>query len=308
MSIITLTGDNTYEIRHALNKQINMHTTERDQLAIERIDATLLPADKVAAVVARLDSPSLFSGHRLVIIRDLSLNPDLSDQMIEILDVPPSITDVIIVDPHLDRRSKLYKALKNKTNFREFKVLKEYELISWIIKTVDERSGKISRSDATFLADRSGLNQERVSQEIDKLLVLSPTITRPLIELLVEPSIDSTMFNLTDAAFAKQKAKALTIYDEQRRLGVQPIQIIGSISWQLHLLALVKSSGEKQSEEIADAAKLNPWSVNKAKQLVRGISQKELIKAVEKLLIIDDRSKSTAFNTDDALKHYLLSL
>lgn len=308
MSIITLTGDNTYEIRHALNKQINMHTTERDQLAIERIDATLLPADKVAAVVARLDSPSLFSGHRLVIVRDLSLNPDLSDQMIEVLDVPPSITDVIIVDPHLDRRSKLYKALKNKTNFREFKVLKEYELISWIIKTVDERSGKISRSDATFLADRSGLNQERVSQEIDKLLVLSPTITRPLIELLVEPSIDSTMFNLTDAAFAKQKVKALTIYDEQRRLGVQPIQIIGSISWQLHLLALVKSSGEKQSGEIADAAKLNPWSVNKAKQLVRGISQKELIKAVEKLLIIDDRSKSTAFNTDDALKHYLLSL
>jgi DNA polymerase-3 subunit delta len=308
MSIVTLTGDNSYEIRRVLNEQINLHTTGRDQLAIERIDATLLPADAVAEVVARLDSPSLFSGHRLVIIRDLSLNPDLSDQVIEILDMPLSFTNVIIVDPHLDRRSKLYKALMNKTDLREFKVLKEPELVSWIMKTVDKRNGKITRSDATFLAERSGLNQEQVSQEINKLLVLNPTITRNWIELLVEPSIDSTIFNLTDAAFTKQKAKVLTIYNEQRRLGNQPIKIIGSISWQLHLLALVKAGGGKQSEEIADTARLKPWSVSKAKQLVRGISQQELINAVEQLLAIDDRSKTVALNTDDALKYYLLSL
>jgi DNA polymerase III delta subunit len=147
--------------------------------------------------------------------------------------------------------------------------------------------------------------------EVDKLLTYCPTISKSSIDNLVEPGIESNTFELAAAVFARNdRAKALRIYQEQRDLRVEPVMIIGSLAWQLHLLALIKTATENSSaEEIAEGSGFSVYAISKAMQLGSSISYRHLVTAIDKLALIDSKSKSVnGYNTDDALRYYLVSV
>ena len=313
MSVVTLSGDNSYLIE----QEIELCTAKYlDQIGnsidgIERIDALNVMPEAAAELVNRLSSPSLFATKKLVIIRDLSKNAELSDRLIDLLEKNDSEQfDLIIVDKNIDGRSRLFKTLKSKSEFKLLSEPDEYTLIKWACDYARDVGGEISSADSKYLIGRVGLNQQRLSSEIDKLITYQPTITKESIDLLVEPLIESTTFDMTDAAFSHKRASALRIYREQRMLMVDPAIIIGSLAWQLHLLMLVKSGGEGvNTDKLATEAGVNPYAVSKAKNLARDISRSELSAAIDKLLQIEIRRKSErGYNSDDALEYYLLSI
>lgn len=312
MSVTTLCGSNSYEIGQELRTRLERFlSVNKDSAGIERIDATSVENDG-AEIIARLESPTLFASQKLVIIRDLSQNPELSEQFIDWLESLGSDqeSEIVIVDPGLDGRSKLYKQLKAKTDFKEYGMLNEAMLRAWVQKAVRSAGGTIGMAEATYLIDYVGLNQQSLASEIEKLLIYDSMISKASIELLVEPNIESTTFQLADAAFARQRAKAIRLYLEQRANKTDAIMVIGALAWQLHLLMLVKSAEQGSSaDQIAKETGLNPWAVSKAKQLAQAISAQDLASAIDKLLLIDIKSKSARnYNIDDALQHYLLSV
>ncbi len=305
MSITTLTGGNSYRIEAEITKRIKAFSDINDANGIERIDAIEAEAETVMSLVM---SVSLFTSKKLVLIRDLSQNTELSERISGLLDSPPETSEIIIIDSGMDRRGKLFKALKAKTELIDCMDLNAAQLVNWIDNYVKQNSGSISRSDAAYLVELSGTDQLRLKQEIDKLLLYDKLIGTASIDLLVEPSIDSTTFNLADAAFSRRKALSLKLYEQQRQLKVEPVVIVGSLAWQLHILALVKTSKGLSTDQIARDAGMNPWAVSKAKQLASRLTLEELSKAIDMLLKIDIRSKQSTYNTDDALANYLLSI
>ncbi len=89
---------------------------------------------------------------------------------------------------------------------------------------------------------------------------------------------------------------------------VEPIQIIAMISWQLNVLAIVKTAGDRSSQAIAKEAKINPYVVTKSQGIARKLSLAQLKTLVKDLLDIDAKSKSTNLDTDEALQHYIVKL
>ena len=139
MSVTTLSGSNSYEISLTLNQRLEqfLNTKGNDSSGIERIDATTLDNESGGEIINRLWSPSLFALNKLVVIRDLSKNSVLSEQFTKWLEgntTDDQTTDIIILDPFLDGRSKLYKTLKTKTDFKEFKPLNSALLPNWVTK------------------------------------------------------------------------------------------------------------------------------------------------------------------------------
>ncbi|MGH7234548.1 MAG: DNA polymerase III subunit delta, partial [Candidatus Saccharimonadales bacterium] len=291
-----------------------LEASGEDESAIERLDAPSIENDKIAEIIARLDSPSLFAPKKLVMIRNLSQNDEFSQKFIDWLELQTKDdqqTEVLIINPNLDGRSKIYKELKAKTDFREYLPLKEPQLSQWVLKQVNEAGGSIETSMANYLVELVGPDQQRLASEIEKLLLYEPKITRSSIDLLVEPGIDSTTFQLADAAFARNDpVKALRLYQEQRKQRIEPVIIIGSLAWQLHLIALVKSAdANSTAEQIANESGFNAWPVSRAMRLSASISHQDLVRAVDKLALIDSKSKSApGYNIDDALQYYLLSI
>ena len=80
------------------------------------------------------------------------------------------------------------------------------------------------------------------------------------------------------------------------------------LAWQLHVLAIIKTAGDRSADQIAKDARLNPFVVRKSQNIARNLTPQELRTKISELLTIDTGSKRTNLDADEALQHYLLTL
>jgi DNA polymerase III delta subunit len=159
-----------------------------------------------------------------------------------------------------------------------------------------------------LLISRIGINQQLLLNELNKLLAYDEHITKDTIVAMTESMPQSTVFELLDAAFSGNAKRAIELYREQRALRVEPQMIVGMLAWQLHILAVVKASGTKSANEIAQSAKLSPYVVQKSQGLVQRLSMPRLSQIVTELLQLDIASKRSSMDADEALELYFLQL
>jgi DNA polymerase-3 subunit delta len=303
--IITLTGLNNFGLQQELRKLMSSFVAEHTDLALERYDGEDNDFNTMSQSVAALPFLTL---RKMVILREPGKQKTFAEKIEEVLKQVSETTDLIIVEPKLDKRLSYYKTLKKQTDFREFGELDTNGLAAWAVQYAKEQGGNLASSDARFLIDRLGANQQLLKQELDKLLAYEPKITKASMELLTDPVPQSTVFELLDAAFAGNTKKAMALYHEQRQLKVEPQAIIAMIAWQLHVLAVVKTASPRSPETIAKEAKLNPFVVRKTMALARGQSLENIKSQVADLLDMDIKSKTVSMDADEALQNYLIKL
>ncbi|HEY1835420.1 MAG TPA: DNA polymerase III subunit delta [Candidatus Saccharimonadales bacterium] len=302
---VTLTGGNSFGLRGELDKLVANFLDEHGDMALERLDGEEATFERMQEA---LQSLPFLASKKMVVLRGPSANKQFAENAERLLTELPETTDVILAEPKLDKRLAYYKFLKKATDFREFVPLDASGLARWLMQAAKDRGGSLSSSEASFLVNRVGANQQLLGNELEKLALYDPKITRANIELLTEATPQSTIFELLEAAFAGNTKRAFKLYEEQRALKVEPQQIIAMLAWQLHILALVKTAGDRTSDQIAREAKLNPYVVRKSAAIARKLSLPELKTLIANLLEIDTRLKREPINADEALQNYLLQL
>lgn len=303
--IVCLTGENSFGLHTELEKLVADFVSKHSDVALERLDGEEATFEQMQEA---LQSLPFLASRKMVVLRTPSANKKFVEHAERLLKELPETTDVILVEPKFDKRSAYYKLLKKMTDFRAFSELDRASLARWLIELARNKGGNLDQADASYLVERVGLGQQGLSNELDKLLLYKPKITRETIELLTEASPQSTIFELLDAAFAGDKNRAMKLYDEQRALKVEPPQIIAMITWQLHILALVKTAGIRSPDEIAREAKLNPFVVRKSSGIARNLTLPQLKRLIADLLKIDISLKREPIDADEALRNFLLTM
>lgn len=303
--IVTLTGPNDFLRKAELKKLVGDFVAEHTDMAVERLDGEEYDAARMRESVSAL--PFLTS-RKLVVLYEPGKQKAFAENIEAILQGAAETTDLIIVEPKLDKRLAYYKTLKKATDFREFGDLDAAGLARWAEDYVKTLGASLSAGDARLLIDRVGPNQQLLRQELDKLAAYDPKITKATVELLTEPTPQSTVFELLDAAFAGNTKRAMALYREQRALKVEPQAIIAMLAWQLHVLALVKTAAKKSVDDIASGARLNPFVVRKSQGLAHGLSLERLKTMIQELLDLDLTLKTVTLDADEALQLYLLKL
>lgn len=303
--IVVLTGSNDFTRAAELRKLTAAFVGEHSDFGMERIEAGDVDFGRLLESVASLP---FLATRRLVILNDPSANKPLSENIEQFMDAVADTTDVIIVERKFDKRLGLYKTLKKRTDFREFNELDERGLSAWLVSEAKAHGGELNHSDANYLVQRVGPNQLLLSNELDKLLTYDSVISRTNIDLLTEPLPQSSVFELLDAAFAGNRKKAVRLYEDQRKQQVEPQAIMGMIAWQMHVLAVVKFNEKEGADQIAKAAKLNPFVVRKTLNLSKNMTRQEVKDLVGKALKLDVRLKSEMIDADDAVQHFLLTI
>jgi len=244
----------------------------------------------------------------MIIFRQPSAQKIVQEALEQLLDSVTDTTDLVIVEPKVDKRTSYYKALQKKTDFREFKELDERQLAQWLVNQAKLDHGNLSSADALYLVRRVGANQLLLANEVQKLLSFQSDITRQTIDELTEPTPQSSVFDLLDAALNGNRQKTVELYHEQRQQKVEPLAIMGMLAWQLHILALVKAAGERSAGAIASEGKVNPYVVSKTQQVARNCSLGQVKRWVQNAARLDVRLKSQPIDADEAVINYLLQL
>ncbi|HSX05800.1 MAG TPA: DNA polymerase III subunit delta [Candidatus Saccharimonadales bacterium] len=303
--ITTLTGENDVLRQAALRQMVDAFVAEHDDMGLERLDGEEVSYEQMLGAVQSLP---FLAPRKLVVLRAPSACKEFTEKFEQFTEEIAETNDVLIVEPKLDRRLGYYKLLKRDTNFQEFAVLDANGLARYLADYAKGQGGTLSAGDARTLVDRVGQNQLTLQHEVDKLLAYDPKITKTSIELLTERTPQSSIFELLDAAFAGNTKRAMELYDEQRALQVEPQQIIAMLVWQLHILAIVKTAGGRDTDAIAREAKINPFTVRKTQGLAQRTSVAQLKKLVTDLRRFDVRLKSEGLSADEVARYYLLSV
>lgn len=288
-----------------LRRLVNGFVKEYTDMGLERFDGEEVEYDRIREA---LESLPFLASKKMVVLRAPSANKEFVEKAEKLLAEVPETTDVIIYEPKLDKRSVYYKYLKKSTEYKEFNDLDEYGLSKWLVDRAKMGEGSISQSDAKYLVERVGSNQQLLDNELQKLLSYEPKISKQSIDLLTEPSPQSTIFQLLDAAFSGNNELMLKIYKEQRASKVEPQQIIAMLAWQLHILAIIKTAGDRSDEQIASEAKINPFVVRKSRNIIKEITLTKLKDLIINLTKLDLNLKTTTIDADDAVQAYLLNI
>lgn len=303
--IIAITGQNSFAMRRRLNEIVNKFIAENGELALERFDAEEAEASTIVEAIQALP---FLSTAKLVVVRNGSANKEFVERVEQTISSIPESTQLIFYELNIDKRTAYFKVLKKQTQFEEFNQLDKNELTRWLVAEAKNQGARLGLSEANFLVERLGTNQEMLYNELSKLAIYNSDISKANIELLTEPTPQSKVFDLLDAAFSGKKARALELYEDQRAQKVEPQVILGMIAWQLQLLTLAKVADGRTSETIAKDTGMNPFPIRKAGTLANKLSDERLRQMVSEALDIDVKGKTTAIDLDEALKTYLITL
>lgn len=288
-----------------LHRLIAGFVSEHTDMALEQLDGEEVEFDRMREA---LQSLPFLSSKKLVVLRKPSANKEFVEAAEPLLTEAPETTDIIIIEPKLDKRLSYYKFLKKQSGFQEYNELDTPQLAKWLVAHAKVEGGELSLSDATYLIDRVGINQQLLGNELVKLLQYNSNITRETIDLLTERTPQSTIFELLDAALAGKTKRAIQLYHEQRAMKVEPQQILALLGWQLHIMALVKTAGERDPAAIAKEAKLNPFVVRKTQGIIRNMTLSQLKELIHEVFTLDIRLKSESIDADEALQNLIITL
>ena len=303
--IVTLAGSNSFALRRRLDELTAEFVKNHGELALERFDAEETEPPTVMDAILAL--PFLAKA-KMVVVRSASKSSELAELIEQNMSSIPQTTNLVLYEPLTDKRTTFYKFLKTRTQFEQYNELDARELTKWLVEEAKKQKAEIDLPNANYLVQRLGPNQELLFNELQKLAIYNPKISRHSIDLLTEETPQSKVFDLLDAAFAGRKQKALALYEDQRAQKVEPQAILAMIAWQLNVLTLVKLAGNRSTSAIAKEAGISSYPVDKAMGLAQRISDERLEQMVEDALEIDYKNKTTTYDLDEALKTYIATL
>lgn len=231
---------------------------------------------------------SLFSEKRLIFIDNILQDESLSETILSHIDETPEDTILVIMVENPDKRKSHYKKLAKTATLKEF--ISENEGI--IFQTLQSRyTSKINSEALKYLITLKWGNIEKCIGEIEKLLILYPTIEKHHVETYITAEYEESIFVFIDALIAKNPKKIFS--DFQTLLNHSNIySLYHSILANLRVflyISFLQSKGKSQ-QEISQI--LNLWNraflINKP----RKANFNEIQILFQELLRIDGNMKS----------------
>lgn len=304
-SLYLFHGPEEYTKEQALTQLTDKLVQEQyKELDYHMIDGTETSAD---SIIAASETLPFMSERRLIVVKDYAGLGSKSSGDEEILKkylerVPESTCLVFYHRGNADKKRMIYKAISKYGEAVEFVRLKAPELTKWTAKTFRSHKKEISKEDLAYFLIQVGDNLEDINNEIGKLTSYagsSQRITREMIDKLVAPSPEYTVFELIDAVSTRQRGRALQLLEVLLDGGQSTFGIISLISRQLKTMLLCKEYMEKgyslgtiQDLLKAKPYKLHPYAVKKAANQSRNFTLEQLRDYFDKCLELDYGVKS----------------
>jgi len=198
----------------------------------------------------------------------------------------------------LDKRLKLYKALDTGAILFESKKLYDNKVPDWIREYLDERNFTINPVAALMLTEFLGNDLNKISNELDKLIITMPAnqkeITADIIEKNIGISKDFNSFELNKALATKDVLKANRIVNYfGANQKTNPISATISTLYYFFskLLAFHYAPNKTDNKAIAAALKINPFFLAEYREAAKKYTPKKSVEIIALLREYDVKSK-----------------
>ena len=256
---------------------------------------------------------------KIIIWQNIDLSKDGVKNYKEILDklgedakdFPPYASFLIFSDTK-PFKGKFYKEIAKNGTIVEIDRLNNNELRSFIGRRFIKNNKKISNAYIdeiinrfSYLSYNSEIDLFEIVNSVDKIISNSndEIIKKEDIDDQLDQVLNLNIFNLTDAIASKNIKEALKTLLLMEKSGEDLFMIYHMLIRQFRILTAVKSLSQANYNDsfTMKASQIGSFELRKAKANIRNYSLDELIDINERLMDMEIRSKSEAFDMKDEL-------
>ena len=242
------------------------------------------------------DTLPFFSDYHLLVLENtgwFKSSTDFADYVPEI----PETAVLIFVETDVDKRSRMYNAVKKSGYICEMNGMSEQELKLWVASLLKRENLKITEATVEFLLEQVGTDMSKLQNELEKLICYTmgrDTITVQDIKAVCSEQLTGKIFAMTEALAQGRKKQALELYYDLIALQEKPLGILYMIQRQFHHLLIVKEMKKNRADKgsIASTIGVPPFAVQKYMSQAERFSLEELKKLLDYSLTLEEDVKS----------------
>lgn len=306
--IYLLYGEEEYLKKQYKERLIKAMIPEGDTMNLSKFHGKGTDLHEVTDIAETLP---FFAERRLIVMENTGVFKNAAPEFAEYLKKIPETTYFIFLDEELDKRSKTYKAVKDKGRVVELKRQDEKTLLRWVMTLAKKEGKSMSESAARYFLGKVGNDMDNIRQELEKLFCycLHHTDIRvDDIEQICTNQIGNHIFDMVDAVAAKEQKKALDYYYDLLALKEPPMRILYLLVRQFRILMEIKEL-EKLGygpKEMASKVGIMPFLMGKYRAQARTFSEKELRTIVEDGVQTEENVKTGKMNDVLSVELYLI--
>lgn len=220
------------------------------------------------------------------------------------LDNPSNNSILILVSmTSPDKRRKIYKLLKEKSNIIEIPILDKKSMTYKCMEILKKDGYLLDYETANYIVENSYLNYDIMLSEIDKIkfLVKKGYVTKRDLYNVVAESLNGNIYTFINLVLNNKLEEAFFSKKDFDTLKIDPIVVFISLAKEVQLLYLVKTHNNLR--EIMNYYHKEDWQMENYIKNANNYSEKELKKIIIKLCDYDYKIKSGKINKD-----YILDL
>lgn len=225
-------------------------------------------AVSVPDIIDLCNTMPFFAKHRLVILENSGLFSSSGAELAEFVKNIPDSVILLMIENEVDKRSKLFKAIKDKGHIEELSSQDASMLKRWIASLLKQESKVISVDAVDYLITNVGVQMELLKNEIDKLISYTSDrneVTKDDIDAVCIKQIQNHIFEMVEAVANKNQVRALQLYHDLLTLREPPMRILSLLTRQYRILLQVKDMSRMGigKQEIAKQVGVPPYFINK---------------------------------------------
>lgn len=248
-------------------------------------------------VIDNAETLPFFAPYRVIVMEQTGLFKSGGEELAEYMNQVPETTIFVFIEQDVDKRSKMYKAVKKNGYVCEINRQSEQDIAVWAARIFNFNGKKITKADMSYLIANVGTDMEILSGEIEKLISYAlekNVISAKDIDAVCIKQLNVRIFDMVDAISVKNQKKTLDCYYELIAEKEPPMRILFMVSRQFNLILQAKDMSARgmNREQIASAMGVQGFIASKSISQSKNFTVAELKSGLSESVRIEQLIKS----------------
>lgn len=289
-----LFGEEAYLKHQYKEKLLNALNPDGDTMNFSRYEGKGVD---VKQLIDLCETMPFFAERRIVLLEDTGFFKNKCEELADYMKSLPDYLVLVFSESEVDKRSRMYKAVKSGGRVTEFAKQDEKMLMRWAAGILGKEGRKITQRDMELFLTKTGTDMGNIRMELEKLITYTEgqdIVSAEDIEAVCVTQTTNKIFDMVRAVTEKNQKRALELYYDLLTLKEPPMRILFLLAKQFRQLLLTKKmAGEGASQnEIASRLGVPSFVVRNISACARSYTVEELERAVEDFVDAEEAVKT----------------
>ena len=280
-----LFGEEAYLRQQYKDKLIQALNPDGDTMNFTRYEGKGI---EVREMIDLCETMPFFAEIRVILVENSGFFKNKCEELADYMKSLPDYIRMVFVEEEVDKRSRMYKAVKACGRITEFARQDEKSLMRWAAGILGREGRKIRTSDMELFLTKTGTDMGNIRMELEKLITYTQgrdIVTAEDIEAVCTTQTANKIFDMVRAVTERNQKRALELYYDLLTLKEPPMRI-------LFLLAKKMSEEGVAQPEIASRLGVPSFVARNISACARSYSAAELQKAEEDFVEAEEAVKT----------------